>query len=96
MSREVRRVPNITADVDGWQLWETVSEGSPVSPVLPNADALAGFLVGKPDVLGPCDSPDLTFADALAWVTDDGWIPSGMFSGSGMLSGADLLRGAAA
>lgn len=29
---------------DGWQLWETVSEGSPVSPVLPDADALAAWM----------------------------------------------------
>lgn len=30
---------------DGWQLWETVSEGSPVTPVFPTAEALAAFLV---------------------------------------------------
>jgi hypothetical protein len=26
---------------EGWQLWETASEGSPVSPVFPDADGLA-------------------------------------------------------
>lgn len=28
---------------DGWQLWETTSEGSPVSPVFPSAAALADW-----------------------------------------------------
>jgi hypothetical protein len=28
---------------DGWQLWETTSEGSPVSPVFETAEALAGW-----------------------------------------------------
>jgi hypothetical protein len=32
---------------DGWQLWETVSEGSPVTPVLPTADALVTYLCDK-------------------------------------------------
>jgi hypothetical protein len=30
---------------DGWQLWETVSEGSPVTPVFPTAAGLIGHLV---------------------------------------------------
>jgi hypothetical protein len=30
---------------DGWQIWETVSEGSPVSPVYPTKDALIAALV---------------------------------------------------
>ena len=29
----------------GWQVWETVSEGSPVSPVLPTAEKLIGWMV---------------------------------------------------
>jgi hypothetical protein len=30
---------------EGWQLWETVSEGSPVTPVFPTADGLISHLV---------------------------------------------------
>lgn len=30
---------------EGWQLWETVSEGSPVSPVFPSTDTLAAWMV---------------------------------------------------
>jgi hypothetical protein len=29
---------------EGWQLWETVSEGSPISPVFPTADLLAQWI----------------------------------------------------
>jgi hypothetical protein len=30
---------------EGWQLWETVSEGSPMTPVFPTADALIDHMV---------------------------------------------------
>lgn len=32
---------------DGWQVWETVTEGSPVSPVFASADALIAWLIGQ-------------------------------------------------
>lgn len=32
---------------EGWQLWETVSEGSPITPVFPSADALVTHLCDK-------------------------------------------------
>lgn len=32
---------------DGWQLWENVSEGSPVSPVFPTEEAFKAYLVGE-------------------------------------------------
>lgn len=31
----------------GWQLWETVSEGSPISPVFPNEAAFGRYLLGQ-------------------------------------------------
>lgn len=34
---------------DGWQVWETVSEGSPVTPVLPTREALIDYLVAHGD-----------------------------------------------
>lgn len=30
---------------DGWQIWETVSEGSPITPVFPTKEALIDYLV---------------------------------------------------
>ena len=32
---------------DGWQVWETVSEGSPVSPVFATRDELVAWLIGE-------------------------------------------------
>jgi hypothetical protein len=34
---------------EGWQVWETVSEGSPVTPVLPTKEALIEYLVQNGD-----------------------------------------------
>lgn len=34
---------------DGWQVWETVSEGSPVTPVLPTKEALIDYLIQNGD-----------------------------------------------
>lgn len=34
---------------EGWQLWETVSEGSPITPVFSGADALARYLTDELD-----------------------------------------------
>jgi len=57
---------------DGWQLWETVSEGSPISPVFATAEELAQFITdggGRP--LGA----PATYEQALAFVRA-GWAPS--------------------
>jgi hypothetical protein len=32
---------------EGWQLWETVSEGSPISPVFPSEEALVSYLIDQ-------------------------------------------------
>jgi hypothetical protein len=49
---------------EGWQLWETTSEGSPVSPVFPSAEELADW----------CADNATWFADAR-W-TRDQWLRS--------------------
>ncbi len=57
---------------EGWQLWETVSEGSPISPVFETGEQLAQFLVdGGGHPLG--DPP--TFEQAWNFVRA-GWAPS--------------------
>ena len=66
----------------GWQMYETVSEGSPVSPVCKTKDELAAWLsstaAGRNQV-----SP----AAAAAFV-DAGWAPTGMsLPGHGYMSG---------
>lgn len=57
---------------DGWQLWETVSEGSPISPVFDTAEGLAEWMA-KNDctVAGPVRS----VAAAMKFI-EAGWAPS--------------------
>ena len=51
---------------DGWQLWETVSEGSPISPVFATADELIAYLV----------EDGVSVEAAKKFVLDDGWCVS--------------------
>jgi hypothetical protein len=59
---------------DGWQLWETVSEGSPISPVLDSAEALAQWMTENKCTV---DGPMRSYEAALAFVRA-GWAPSFM------------------
>jgi hypothetical protein len=52
----------------GYQLWETVTEGSPVSPVFDTPEGLAEWIVAN--------QPGTTLAGALKFVVSDGWCPS--------------------
>jgi hypothetical protein len=71
---------------DGWQLWETVSEGSPVSPVFPTADGLARWM-SDPD-RGDRWVPHA----AAAKFIDDGWAPSFVATSStGLVSGVEWV-----
>jgi hypothetical protein len=72
---------------EGWQLWETVSEGSPMSPVFATAEQLAGWM----------SAPE---RDKHNWVPFDtavefikaGWAPSMMSSPeTGVVSGVEYV-----
>lgn len=54
----------------GWQVWETVSEGSPVSPVFADRDALIVWLIAQ----GYSHAAAVNF-------TDGGWAPSMVITG---------------
>ena len=72
---------------DGWQLWETVSEGSPVSPVFPTADELAVWM-SDPE-RGDRWVPQEVAARFIA----EGWAPS-FISGPGthgLVSGVEAI-----
>jgi len=60
---------------DGWQVWETVSEGSPISPVFETSDALVTWLV----------SEGYSHAAASRFV-EGGWAPSMLMTGGVMLN----------
>ncbi|MFD5089398.1 hypothetical protein ACFWMR_02265 [Amycolatopsis thailandensis] len=73
---------------DGWQMWETVSEGSPVSPVFATAEDLAQWLTtaegGKN--AGPSRRP-MTIEQARGFV-EAGWAPSFFGNAGGLHDGA--------
>ena len=57
---------------DGYQMWETVSEGSPISPVFASPEELATYLsTGEHDTLS-----DASYHQWLAMIRGPGWAPS--------------------
>jgi hypothetical protein len=71
---------------EGWQLWETVSDGSPVSPVFPTADALAAWMSD------PARGDRWVPADTARKFIDDGWAPTGVItSRSGVTPGIEAV-----
>lgn len=67
----------------GWQVWETVSEGSPVTPVFETADELIEYLVENGDEWDqkraargtPMELPSREAIEKF--VKGTGWVPSG-------------------
>jgi hypothetical protein len=65
---------------EGWQMWETVSEGSPITPVFSSAEALVEYLVAK----GTTGDPPYRRSAAEAFVKE-GWAPSFITTGDGQV-----------
>lgn len=63
---------------DGWQLWETVSDGSPMSPVFATREELVDWMVS-----------DGTRREAAEAFTLQGWAPSMVVIGGRLTSGVD-------
>lgn len=74
---------------DGWQLWETVSEGSPISPVFPDAEQLAQWLTTEDACWGVMSRP-MTIEQARGFV-GAGWAPSMIGNAGGMHDGATYI-----
>jgi hypothetical protein len=71
---------------EGWQLWETVSEGSPISPVFATAEELAGWM-SDPE-RGSRWVPQETAAKFIA----EGWAPSLVATpATGVVSGVEFI-----
>jgi len=72
---------------DGWQLWQDVSEGSPVSPVFKTPLQLARWLAKHDTSIHNTGD----YQDWLAMIKD-GWCPSGVSMGHGLMSGVAAAR----
>lgn len=75
---------------EGWQLWETVSEGSPISPVFARAEALIGWMC-EPDakIRTIAWAQGYQRAHAEALVLGSGWAPSLAASDGRAVSGVE-------
>jgi len=75
---------------DGWQLWETTSEGSPVSPVFGTAEELATW-ISNPDRTDRYAKDGMPYPAAMQFV-QAGWAPTFVGSTStGLVSGAEFV-----
>lgn len=76
---------------EGWQLWETVSEGSPISPVFATPEELAEWMSSPAYTWGAVkeDSDRPTYETALRFV-EAGWAPSFVSTPqTGLVSGVE-------
>lgn len=76
---------------DGWQMWETVSEGSPISPVFATPEELAKWLSTN-DGWGSNETSYETWLKMI----HAGWAPSFVLDGSGVQSGVEYVGNARA
>jgi hypothetical protein len=73
---------------EGWQMWETVSEGSPISPVFDTAEKLARWLADTgASSFGPMKA---TYEQWLAMILE-GWAPSACGDKNGLQSGVEFI-----
>jgi hypothetical protein len=76
--------PTDPPEGEGWQLWETVSEGSPISPVCATADELAAWMSD------PARGDRWVPAEAARKFIDAGWAPTFVGTpGRGLVSGVE-------
>jgi hypothetical protein len=85
VSAEMRKVMTSWKDIEppkgtAWQLWETVSEGSPITPPFPAPEELIKHLVNKGDAWGH----KWTRSQAEAMVAEK-WAPSMVMSGGRLM-----------
>ncbi len=63
---------------DAWQLWETVSEGSPITEPFASSLELAATIFYNPGLLGPSGHSFRSVEETREWIEDSGFVPSGI------------------
>jgi len=74
----------------GWQLWETVSEGSPISPVFKTPHELARWLVESPDYSWRRLDAGTTYEQWMAFILGTGFALSFVSKGAEIKSGVQF------
>jgi hypothetical protein len=74
---------------EGYQLWETVSEGSPVSPVFSTPEELATWLT-TPGNYSWCDK-DTPYETWVKFIKGDGWAPSDVIENGRVMTGVEAM-----
>lgn len=72
---------------EGWQMWETTSEGSPISPPFETPEALARWLAdNNASAFGHNGA---SYESWLGMIKNTGWAPSAVLSKEGFVSGVE-------
>ena len=72
---------------DGYQIWETVSEGSPISPVFATPEELARHMAGRPWGADKGSSYDAW----MRFINGPGWAPSMVSDSDGVRVGPNAV-----
>lgn len=77
--------PSEPPEGPGWQLWETVSEGSPITPVFATPEELARYLSGR--AWGA--DRGTPYETWMKFLLGDGWAPSAIGMAGAVLPGVE-------
>ncbi len=74
---------------DGWQMWETTSEGSPISPVFETPEKLARWLeANNASAFGDATA---SYGTWIKMITGPGWAMSAVMDSNGFRSGVEAI-----
>lgn len=76
---------------EGYQLWETVSEGSPISPVFATPEELAEWLAPSPDYKWRKNDEGTTREQWMKFIVGLGWCPSLIAVGVRVMTGVEAV-----
>ena len=76
---------------EGYQLWETTSEGSPTSPVFKTPEELAKWLFDN--AASAFAGQTCSYEQWLNFIRGPGWAPSAIFDGNRVRSGVECTGG---